>query len=89
MGKKLRGGSYIGSFFNLIFNVILVIALIVLMMIPISVILFIFGIYWFINAGLALVNAVIDGINKALLPAVKGVVNIIDEIIKIINGIAG
>jgi hypothetical protein len=29
------------------------------------------------------VNSVIDGINKALLPAVKGVVNVINEIIKI------
>jgi len=89
MGKKLRGGSWIGAFVNGVFNLVLIVALIFLMMIPLSIILFLFGIYWFINAGLALVNSVIDGINKALLPAVKGVVNVINEIIKIINGIAG
>jgi len=92
MGKKLilKGGglgSIISSIFNFIFYLILIVALLFLMMVPIAMMGFVYSSYNFANGVLAIVNAIIKGINDNIMPTVRGVVNFINGIIDTINSI--
>jgi phage-related protein len=94
MGKKLilKGGglgSMISSIFNFIFYLILSIALFFLMLVPLAMMAFVYSSYNFANGVLAMVNAIIKGINDNIMPTVRGVVNFINGIIKVINSLTG
>ena len=92
MGKKLilKGGglgSIISSIFNFIFYLILLIALFFLMLVPLAMMGFVYSSYNFANGVLAMVNAVIKGINDTMMPTIRGVVAFINGIIDVINRI--
>jgi hypothetical protein len=65
----------------------LVVALLFLMMVPLAMMAFVYSSYNFANGVLAMVNAIIKGINDTIMPTVRGVVKFINGIIDVINRI--
>jgi len=90
-GKKLnmRGGGILGTIGNFIFNSTLIIAIFMLMLVALVFASLLVGIYLIMNDVLAGTNFVIGIANQTIMPIVKGIIDVINGIIRAINSLTG